>query len=80
MDDKKLKMTDKEAFEIFDKYSDEPTRAKMKVMLHSVGVDKTVETMVKAYSEGGKTPSEEFISVMKQAFTYASKQMSEPLN
>jgi hypothetical protein len=80
MSNKKRKMTDKEAFEIFNKYSDEPTRAKMKIMLYSVGVDKTVENMVKAYSEGGKTPPDEFVSVMKQAFTYVSKQMSEPLN
>lgn len=80
MSDKKRKITDKEAFEAFDKYSDEPTRAKMKIMLYSVGIDKTVKAMVKAYSEGGKPPPEEFVSLMKQAFTYASKQMSEPLN
>jgi hypothetical protein len=73
-------MTDKEAFEVFDKYSDEPTRAKVKIMLHTVGIDKTVKTMVEAYSERGKIPPTEFIEVMKQAFTYTMKQMSEPLN
>ncbi len=73
-------MTDIEAFEVFDKYSDEPTRAKLKIMLHTVGIDKTIKTMVEAYSgEGQKLPSE-FIGVMKQAFTYMSKQMAEPLN
>lgn len=73
-------MTDKEAFEVFDKYSDEPTRAKVKIMLHTVGIDKTVKTMVDAYSESGKTPSKEFIEVMKQAFTYTMKQMAKTLN
>lgn len=73
-------MTDKEAFEVFNKYSDEPTKQKMKIMLHSVGVDKTVEAVVNSYKEAGKNPPNEFIIVMKQAFTYASLQMSEPLN
>jgi hypothetical protein len=73
-------MTDKEAFEVFDEYSDEPTRAKVKVMLHAVGIDKTVETMVKSYVESGKNPPDEFISVMRQAFYYVSNKMSEPLN
>lgn len=73
-------MTDKEAFEIFDKHSDEPTRQRLKIMLYSVGVDKTVEVMVESYKEDGTNPPDEFVSVMKQAFTYALKQMPKPLN
>jgi len=77
---KKLTMTDKEAFEVFDEHSDEPTRAKLKMMLHAVGVDETVKNMAIAYSDKGQTPPPEFLSVMKQAFTYMNKKMLEPLN
>lgn len=73
-------MTDKQAFETFDKYSDEPSRTKLKLMLHTVGIDKTLKTMVNSYSKLGKPAPPKFIEVMKQAFTYMSKQMAEPLN
>ena len=73
-------MTDKEAFETFDKYSDEQTRSRLRLMLHVVGVDKTLKIMIKTYSERGKPAPPEFIEVMKRAFAYMSKQMAEPLN
>jgi hypothetical protein len=73
-------MTDKEAFEVFDKYSDEPTRAKINIMLHTVGIDKTLQTIVDSYSEKGNVPPIEFISVMKQAFTYINTQLKSSQN
>lgn len=63
-------MTDKQAFELMVRHTDEATLTKTRAMLHAVGVDKVIETMVESYKEQGKMVNEEFKEWMRQSYEY----------
>lgn len=65
-------MTDFEAYQLMVKYNWD--LQKIKVMVHSVGVDKAVETMCDISDK--KVPND-VKSFMKQGFTYILNQSSQ---
>jgi hypothetical protein len=74
-------MTDKEAYDLFVKYSGgEKGILMVREMIHLVGVSKAVENMVVSYSKSGQIINGDFKEWMTQAFTYLQDQMQKPNN
>jgi hypothetical protein len=70
-------MTDKQAYEILLKYSDEKSLIMQKEMVRQIGVNETAKMIQKAY--GKKLPAD-FKKWMKQGLKYLSNEMSKPNN
>ena len=70
-------MSDKEAYELLVKYSDEKSLIKQREMLRQIGVKNTLNMIIRAY----EVPlSEDFKNWMFQALTYLNKEMLKPTN
>jgi hypothetical protein len=70
-------MTDKEAYELLVKYSDEKGLIQQREMIRQIGVEETAKLILSQYKQ--KVP-DDFKLWMIQGLNYLSKMMSTHLN
>ena len=70
-------MTDKEAYELLVKYSDEKGLIQQREMIRQIDVEKTAEMILSQYKQ--KVPAD-FKQWMIQGLNYLNKMMLTPLN
>jgi len=70
-------MSDKEAYELLVKYSNEKSLIQQREMLRQIGIENTMNMIIEAY---GVPLSEDFKNWMFQALTYLNKEMLKPTN
>lgn len=74
-------MTDEESYELLIKYcGGETGLIKVRQMIHTVGIEGTINLVLESYEEQGKVVPEEFQDWMRQSYTYLSNLMSQPHN
>ena len=70
-------MTDKEAYELLVKYSDEKALIMQREMIRNIGVERTANFIVNSYNQ--KVP-DAFKQWVLQALNHLNKTMLNPLN
>jgi hypothetical protein len=72
---KKLKLTDKECFDVMVEWGGEKTIIMMKEMVHFVGTDKCAQNIIETMENAGKHLTEEFKQFIKRGAVYLSQQI-----
>jgi hypothetical protein len=70
-------MTDREAYELLLRYSNEKTLIQEREMIRQIGAEETAKLILSMYEQ--ELP-EDFKTCVLQGLNYLSKMMSEPLN